>query len=896
MFPSSRTLCATACLAALLLGALPAPAQAQPASYEHAYLVGANFENASLQNVNFQNANLQHADLQGADLRGANLRGANLRSANLQSASLQGANLQGAILLSASLQQTNSQDTIFQNANLQGANLQSALLYGADLRGANLQQANLFGANLQTANLQNANLIDANLGGTNLLNANLQGAIRFARPAAKRAAAKPPVKQLAIALIRSAAKKAAAKPQVKHLAIAPAPTSSPQVTRIAPKRSVTRKAAAKPPVKHPAIAPQRSVAPAPTSSPIASPTSTPLPIPTALPTPAPTASPELLAVRSAPAQIPSPSPSPGPTLVRLSANRVQFFYDRFLVEADGNVQVRTSDGMTMSGDAFSMDLKLNRFLLAGHVHMQNPSGAQDGAAVADFLEFDRIYFVPLTRESQSATGIPDRWTFIGGDFAHPAKGREMPGDTFYFPDLGAAKPYLIGTSAVIGSHSFVRFGGGRFDAGEGLGLYVPVPSYYINFSADQHLGDNSLAGANYDATWEFAGNASSISALHFRYDTTNKTYMSFEQHFSGRKAYAVFSVNPMTRPSKFWDLLLSDRPSDRTQFRTFTQLHTFQFGLRSPLESQQVTTLQATQALRGSYVEASYQTANFSLLPLGCYQGHCTVPFHPSNAQITLQTFDRPLTPYFHGARIYQHLSFGFGFQHQAFVSEANPGRALQNLGGVDYTTIWQHQLGVALFMPDLKFGSDLNVPTKYYAVNASFQKQRQWNSLPHYVDTAQTKISLSKILDSHWLSFLEYNVQNVGDVYGAQQALIYPGFTPVVNGVEYPGYQAFHGIATFRTLSFGLNYSNGGNFTFNLLARKHTDFPAPIPFFFQFATPDILGNFAVQNFLGQPPYDATADVRVRINPHMSIDIQRTYYFNYSNLRWTPHFVIQVLQ
>ena len=849
MLPSLRTLCATACLAGFLAGALPVHVLAQTQNYENAYLVGANFENGSLQNVDFRNANLQHADLQGADLRGANLRGANLRNANLQRASLQGANLQGAILRGASLQQANSQDTIFQNADLQGANLQSALLYGADLRGANLQQADLFGANLQTANLQNANLADANLVGTNFLDANLQGVQRIAtrmlavarRPAAKKVAAK-----------KVAAKKVAAK-----------------------KPSITK---SKPPVQ------QLALAPTPTSSPAAS------------PTPAPLASPDLLAVRSAPVPTATPTPTPGPTLIRLSANRVEFYYDRFLVEADGNVRVRTSDGLTATGDTFSMDLKLNRFLLAGHVHVSDAAGSQDGAAIADFLEFNRIYLVPLTRESQNATGIPDRWTFVDGDFAHPAKGREMPGDTFYFPDLGNAKPYLIGRSAVIGSHSFVRFGGGRFDAAEGFGAYLPVPTYYINFSGDQHLGDNSLAGANYDATWEFAGNANAISALHLRYDTVNKSYMSFEQHLSGRKAYAVFSVNPMTRPSKFWDLLLSDRPSGNTQIRTFTQLHTFQFGLSSPLESQQVTTLQLTQALHGSYLQGSYQTENFSLLPLGCYQGHCTVPFHPSSAQISLQTFDRPLTPYFLGARVYEHLSFGFGFQHEAFISDANPAAALQTLGGVFYTTIWQHQLGLELFMPDLKFGSDLNIPTKYYAVNASFQKQRQWNSLPHYIDTTQSRISLSKTLDSHWLSYLDYNVQNVEDNYGAQQSAIYPGFTPVVNGVEYPGYQAFHGTATFRTLSLGLNYSNGGNFTFNLLARKHNDFPAPIPFFFQFATPDVLGNFNVQYFLGQPPYDVTAEVRMRINPHMSIDIQRSYFFNYSNLRWSPHFVFQVLQ
>ncbi len=594
--------------------------------------------------------------------------------------------------------------------------------------------------------------------------------------------------------------------------------------------------------------------------------------------------------------MPSPSSSPGPTLIRLSANRVEFFYDRFLVEADGNVRVRTSNGMIMSGDTFSMDLKLNRFLLAGHVHMQNPSGSQDGAALADFLEFNRIYFVPLTRASQSATGIPDRWTFIDGDFANPAKGRDMPGDTFYFPDLANAKPYIIATSAIIGSHSFVRFGDGRFDAGEGLGLYVPVPSYYVNFSTDQHLGDNSLAGANYDATWEFAGNANSISALHFRYDTVNKSYMAFEQHLSGKKAYAVFSLNPMTRPSKFWALLLSDRPSDRTQIRSFTQLHTFQFGLKSPLESQQVTTIQATQALSGSFLQANYQFENFSLLPLGCYPrtpgnfvDHCTVPNHPSSLQLSGQTFDQPLTHYFQGARIYGHINYGFGFQHDSL--------GLQTVGGVNYTTIWQPQLGFGLYMPDLKFGSDLNIPTKYYAINASFEKQRQWNSAPHYIDTTQGKISLSKILDNHILSYLDYSVENVGDIYsGNLQSTVYPGFTPVINGTSYPGYQAFRGIATFRTLSLGLNYNNGGNVAFNLLLRKHTDFPAPIPFFFQFAQPDQLGNFNVQNYLGQPPYDATADLRLRVNPHMSIDIQRTYYFNYSNLRWSPHFVFQVLQ
>ena len=114
------------------------------------------------------------------------------------------------------------------------------------------------------------------------------------------------------------------------------------------------------------------------------------------------------------------------TLLYLNAKSINFYYDRFLLEADGNVRLRTSDGFTVTGDAFSMDLKLNRFMVAGHVTLHDASGTVSGAAISDFLDFKRIYFVPVTSE-------PDRWTFLNGDLAHPAKGRVMPGDVFYFP-------------------------------------------------------------------------------------------------------------------------------------------------------------------------------------------------------------------------------------------------------------------------------------------------------------------------------------------------------------------------------------------------------------------------------------------------------------------------------
>ncbi len=125
----------------------------------------------------------------------------------------------------------------------------------------------------------------------------------------------------------------------------------------------------------------------------------------------------------------------------------------------------------------------------------------------------------------------------------------------------------------------------------------------------------------------------------------------------------------------------------------------------------------------------------------------------------------------------------------------------------------------------------------------------------------------------------------------------MYRPFVPVVNGVAYPGYAAFQGMATFRDLSLDVTYTNGGNVSASILARRHDDFPKPIPNYFSPPPLDVVGNpIWGQYYLGEPPYDVTADLRVRINPHTSIDFSRAYYFNFGSRGWSPEFVIQVLQ
>ncbi|HEV7180119.1 MAG TPA: hypothetical protein VGN11_09610, partial [Candidatus Baltobacteraceae bacterium] len=75
---------------------------------------------------------------------------------------------------------------------------------------------------------------------------------------------------------------------------------------------------------------------------------------------------------------------------------------------------------------------------------------------------------------------------------------------------------------------------------------------------------------------------------------------------------------------------------------------------------------------------------------------------------------------------------------------------------------------------------------------------------------------------------------------------------------------------------------------------RQHRDFPVPVPGEFTPPPTNVLGAYIYNSYLGQPPYDATGEVRVRIARHFNVDVQRTYYFNFGTQRWSPQFVVQV--
>lgn len=615
--------------------------------------------------------------------------------------------------------------------------------------------------------------------------------------------------------------------------------------------------------------------------------------------------------------MPQSTGAPPTTILRLSADRIDFYYNRFLIEADGNVRLQTSDGFTVSGDAFSMDLKLNRFLVAGHVTMHDSTGQVSGAAIADFLDFRRIYLVPVTTE-------PDRWTFLNGDLAHPAKGRIMPGDVFYFPLINE-HPSITSTSAVIGTKTYVRFIGARtYLAGAG----APLGTYVVNFSPNQFFAANSLSGASVDLTWNFAGNTNSLSALHLRYDPTYHTYFSIEQHFVGDHEYAIFSVNPATNFIKWWNMVLYEKLGSRFQIQTFTQVYTAQHWLNEPIAAQQTSYINATYAFPHSYVQATSQLTNYNIVGPGSlysppHEGGSLD--HPSQLQLSASSFQNQIGK----LPLFEQIYEGYGFNHDTVGANQYlngfppipsypislppvnvPG--LQAYGALCpvqyvtkppskyycpvYTTIWNTVLGFNLFTRSIKLNNPDN-PYQTYYLTASFNKQRQWNSLPHNIDTTTTTATISRQFSRAVNTYIGYQVMNIGDRYNNGG---YAPCSPVGTPTCPPSFASFQGLATLRTTSVGINYVPHPEFNVSLLVRHHVDYPVPVPGLFPPPEPqyNIIGQNIYPWYLGQPPYDATADVRAKLLPHLLLDVQRTLYFYGNPYRvqfWSPNFVVQVL-
>jgi hypothetical protein len=561
------------------------------------------------------------------------------------------------------------------------------------------------------------------------------------------------------------------------------------------------------------------------------------------------------------------------TSLDLTASHVAYYADRFVLVGDGAVRLRLSDGTVIHGESFAMDIKQDRYLVAGDVHIDGPGVHEVGAAFSNFVDSDRSYFL-------SANGTPDRWTYFGLDWTDRHPGRQQPGDAFAFPDAGTGRPYIIASGARVIPQTNILFNNVRILT---AGVYIPVPRYVVTISANPNFYQNAFAGGRFDVGEPYNGSAHSLSAFHLRNDPINGTYLSFDQHFVWNQDYIVASVNPLTQEQRQWNLIGYKRVSPGLEVRGFFQLNTQSFGaLSEPLNSGSYANIQVNAALPHSGMSFSADQYNWYLLGLAPYDTFIYRRSHPVDARLAWTGIQEHFGKSQLAYQFKYQLRSGMGYAHDQYGEGYYPSDTvlLMQNGGYGPQNLWYHYVGATLIAPTLRLKNQMSV-------SFTADKQRTWYSEPHHVDITTGTASLSRAFDLNKINtYLAYSLTETADYWGAAQLLAYP--PGGIGGVQYPntatipgygtysGLDAFRGLAITRNYTLGIIYTPTGYANFALTVRRYYDNPAPIP-----------------GLYGQPPWQVTADVRFRLARQLQVDLNRSYYFNFANLRWQPQFGIQ---
>ena len=558
------------------------------------------------------------------------------------------------------------------------------------------------------------------------------------------------------------------------------------------------------------------------------------------------------------------------TSLDITAKSVDFFSNRYIVTADGDVRVRLSDGTLITGQTFTMDLKLNRYLVAGDVHLDGPSVHAAGAAFAGYPDLDRSYFLPAAADPAAPA---ERWTYYGLDWSNVHAGREQPGDAFHFPNLTGERPYIYAAGARIAPKTNVLF---TFPRVYTAGVYLPLPRYVVTFSANSHFYENGFQGARADIALPFNGSEHSLTALHLRNDAFSGTYTAIDQHFVWNNDWIVASIDPLTQVQRQFNVIGFKTFSPKVQGRLFLQESAGSAGIinKPIINAAAFTEIQVNAGLRRSALSYTQDNYYQQLLGFRTPPGETMATAyydprwreHPMNAALTWTGYQNSLTK---NSPVSFRLRSGIGFAHDVY----GEGGYLNEQPGPK--SLFYHFAGALVSTNAIKLGKG---PAPY-SLTAQYDRQRQWYSLPHHVDTGSGRVSISReLFRQHINYYVAYDVRTTGDYWGDRQLAAYPTNPDIVVTPfgTYSGQSAFRGLATSHGLSASLVYTPTQYVGLNLLLSRFYDTPAPVP-----------------GAYGQPPVQLTGDLRVRLSKQILLDLNRSYYFNFANERWTPQFGIQ---
>jgi hypothetical protein len=521
---------------------------------------------------------------------------------------------------------------------------------------------------------------------------------------------------------------------------------------------------------------------------------------------------------------------------RLSADRVAFYTNRFILQAIGNVHLDLGSGRHIDADFFSMDIHGNRFIVAGNVRLHEPNIDEAFIALSADLVARRSYaFV--------ANEALERWSFSDNDFAHPQRDAQTPADAFDLP-LIEDPATKLGHKITVGTRNYIRYGSCVTQFIGGAGLYIPVPDCYVNVGDDPDLAQSALAGSNLGGAINLTGSANAVSGIFINYDRSNGLYAALQQNVSSPKAWAVLGVTASGHPGL--SVIAAATPNDSFGVRVSTDVQSLAATSTNAITSFRYSDLRLAQALPFGYAELFASSGTDS------GTGPTFLPARPFSAQIDLASPNVRI-----GKGVFGMMRFGYGEQRDSF--------SLQQLGSVNYTTLGFGYLHTALSAPDIGIGG--TDPRRRFELGALASQTMQRFSIPHATTTVTTALSLAKDVGATTVS-LGYTVANVADRY-ADQHLAYP---IIASG--------FSGLATFRTLALAATFEASPRFNASLTVRAHDDFPKPAQNVFPAIDPAPLGQNPYPYQLGQPPADVTLGFRVRINPQLSLDVTDTVFFN----------------
>ncbi|MDE2571902.1 MAG: hypothetical protein KGM44_05185 [bacterium] len=359
-----------------------------------------------------------------------------------------------------------------------------------------------------------------------------------------------------------------------------------------------------------------------------------------------------------------------------------------------------------------------------------------------------------------------------------------------------------------------------------------VPSYVYVFSPSTYYATTSLPYASFDQPWPFRGGPHALDTLHVRYDQIAGASLGFDHRLVfGDRGYALLSLAPLTQSARSAELTIYQRMSNAV----YESLSAFGARggalLQSPTQASLSLNYGITAALRQSYLQLSLNQAYDSLIAGGA-------PNHPSHVQLGWYGYDEPLGR----SGFHYRLHSALGHLHDAFGlgSQVDPPQA---------TDAWSKGVGLSLSTPVYKV--PLGIQLSAYG-----ERDLTWfSSGPGYGQTG----------DNLTVTAARPISQRLGAV------------------ASYQSLSTSSPRTLYRTTALNLTYQVPA-LAVALSLQHNSDFVAPPT---GLTTPFTL--------IPRPPYEAAVDLRIRISRYGTLDLQRSYFFNFEGEKWSPRFTISLL-